>query len=401
MSKKKILIVNNNMRIGGVQKALVNLLKCVHDQYDVTLALFHPGGELMKDIPADVKVMPVRSAYRFLGMTRYDVQHRPLLKLVRNGFAAISRLFGRNVAITLMALGQKRLTGYDAAISYLHDAGDKGFYGGCNDFVLRHTDAPLKIGFLHCDYLNCGASTPANGRRYARFTRIAACSEGCKNAFLKALPDLSDRTVVVQNCQDFEAFRSQAEDEPVQFPGDCLNIVTVARLGREKGIPRAMKALAKLGDTKHPYHYYVVGEGVERPIVEGMIQQYALEDKVTLLGEKANPYGYMKAADLLLLPSISEAAPMVIGEAACLGTPILSTLTTSAKDMVEKTGYGWVCENSVDGICETLKNLLEEDELLEKRKNELMNISFDNTLAMEQFAQLLHGAKMNGQEGAQ
>ena len=34
--RKRILIVNNNMHIGGVQKALVNLLKEIASEYEVT-----------------------------------------------------------------------------------------------------------------------------------------------------------------------------------------------------------------------------------------------------------------------------------------------------------------------------------------------------------------------------
>ena len=44
---KKILIVNNNMKIGGVQKSLCNLLWSVADQYDITLYLFAPIGAYM------------------------------------------------------------------------------------------------------------------------------------------------------------------------------------------------------------------------------------------------------------------------------------------------------------------------------------------------------------------
>ena len=66
MSKKKLLIVNNNMHIGGVQRALVNLLKSIHDRYEVTLLLFHPVGELMQEVPADVKVVPVLTHNRIL-----------------------------------------------------------------------------------------------------------------------------------------------------------------------------------------------------------------------------------------------------------------------------------------------------------------------------------------------
>ena len=141
MNKKKILIVNNNMHLGGVQKSLVNLLGCIHGHYDITLLLFHPAGELMGEIPADVKIIPVKSAYRFLGMTRQDVSGRPIWKLGRSFFAAVSRLLGRDAAIFLMAPGQRKIGSFDAAVSFLHDSSDKVFYGGCNDFVLRHIRA--------------------------------------------------------------------------------------------------------------------------------------------------------------------------------------------------------------------------------------------------------------------
>ena len=41
---KKILIVNNNLDIGGIQKALINLLRGISDKYEVTLMLFSPTG---------------------------------------------------------------------------------------------------------------------------------------------------------------------------------------------------------------------------------------------------------------------------------------------------------------------------------------------------------------------
>lgn len=390
--KKRVLIVNNNMHIGGVQRALVNLLKCIHDRYEITLLLFHPEGELMKDIPEGVQVLPVCSAYRFLGMTKDDVRNQPANRLGRSFFAAVCRLLGRDAAVSLMAMGQRRLTGYDAAISYLHDAGDRMFYGGCNDFVLRHVEAKRKYSFLHCDFLLCGANTSSNLSRYARFDGIAACSEGCRKAFVKAAPDLEDKTFVSCNCQDYEAIGSAAEEANVSLPADRLNILTVARLGREKGVPRAIAAFAALKETKVPYHYYIIGDGREREETERLIRENGLEDSVTLLGEMANPYGYMKAADLLLIPSRSEAAPMVIGEAACLGTPILTTETTSARDMVEKTGFGWVCENHTEGIMRAVEALLNDPDKIRKKADALKRCAFDNRNAIEQFAVLLEKA---------
>jgi len=93
----------------------------------------------------------------------------------------------------------------------------------------------------------------------------------------------------------------------------------------------------------------------------------------------------------LLLPSLSEAAPLVIDEAACLGTPILTTETSSAKDMVADTGFGWVCDNTVDGIAEGLHKLLQTPSLLRDKAQRLSETTFDNAEALRQFATLIDG----------
>lgn len=386
---KKILIVNNDLHIGGVQRALVDLLHCIHDRYDITLALFYPHGALLESLPKDVKILPIRSAYRFWGMSSKDVKNRPLLRLGRSFYAALTRLLGRRVTVALMGLSQKKISGFDVAVSYLHDAGERVFYGGCNDFVLRHTDAPKKVAFLHCDYVRCGADNAYNKINYEQFDAIAACSEGCKAAFLKVLPENAKKTVVVSNCQDYNGICRRASENTVSLPQDRINILTVARFGKEKGVPRAIEALAALPDTAGPYHYYVVGDGLQRPQIEARIQELMFGDRVTLLGERLYPYGYMKAADLLLIPSVSEAAPLVIGEAACLGTPILSTETSSAAEMIEDTGFGWVCGNDVQSLTQKLSELLSDPEILREKAHDLSFLRMDNEKAVAQFAALI------------
>lgn len=386
---KKILIVNNNLHIGGVQKALVNLLWAIREEYDVTLFLFYKGGAYLEDLPPEVKVITPGSHYRFLGMTGKDVRTLPD-KLGRAFFAGITRVFGRKFAVALMAPGQKRLKGFDVAVSYLHNGGDKVFYGGCNDFVLRHVSAARKITFLHCDYRLCGADTSDNGKQYALFDAIAACSQGCADSFLFANPSLADRVRVVYNCHRNDALHNSAREAAVQLPKGRTNIVTVARLGAEKGVPRAIEAMSGLPENAD-YHYYVIGDGVQRPVVESMIVRLDLRERVTLLGEMSNPYGYIQAADLLLIPSVSEAAPMVIGEAARLGIPVLSTRTSSAEEMIAETGLGWVCDNSVAGMEEGLSLLLKDIRLLEEKKKNLSDVVLDNQDAVSGFNKIIDG----------
>lgn len=384
---KKILIVNNNMHIGGVQKALVSLLWNIRDQYDITLLLFYEGGEYRKEIPPEVRVITPKSAYRYLGMTKYDCLSI-FQKCGRSLYAGITRVFGRKFAISLMALGQKKLSGYDVAISYLHNGGEKVFYGGCNDFVLRHVSAEKKITFLHCDCTLCGADTPENAKQYEQFDIIAACSRGCGDKFLQVHPQMAGKVRIVTNCHRLDDILKKAESAPETL-SEQVNVVTVARLGKEKGVERALRAIAALGEDKNKLHYYVVGDGICKLLLQQIIQEEKLESTVTLCGMLENPYGYIRAADLLLIPSYSEAAPLVIGEAASLGTPILSTETSSAREMIEKTGFGWVCENSEEGLRNALQMLLTEPERLQETKNRLINTAVHNETAISQFTEIL------------
>lgn len=385
---KKILIVNNNMYIGGVQKALLNLLDEIHDSYDITLLLFYKGGALVDGIPKNVKVIEAPFPLRCWGMNAADAASAKD-KFGRAFFAAMSRTIGKRPAIELALLRKNKLLHFDAAISYLHGGADKVFYGGCNEFVLNCVDADRKIAFLHCDYEKSGADTAYNARLYGRFDAIAACSNGCRDSFLRKLPELKDKTFVVPNCQNYAMIKESAQKNEVTLPNDRLNIVCVSRFGAEKGLLRAVKAIASMGDKARLIRCIFIGSGKKLGDAKQLAKELKLEDTVIFLGDMPEPYGYMKAADVLLIPSYSEAAPMVVGEAASLLTPILSTETSSAREMVETTGFGWVIENSEKGIRDGIVMLIEHPKLIEEKRAALKNARFDNSLAVKSFIELV------------
>lgn len=384
-NKKKILIVNNNMHIGGVQKSLVNLLNAIHDKYDVTLMLFSEVGDYLNDIPEDIKVIAVKSHYKYLGMSMVESRASVVSFLARSFYAALSKALGRKYAIALMNLTQKEVQGYDVAISFLQNSRSKSFYGGCNDFILDRVDAPRKAAFLHCDYVKCGANTNENAKRYSKFDVIAACSDGCRKVFVNALPELEEKTITVRNCHDFSSIMELAEQSPVVMDSEYINIVTVARLSNEKGVMRAIEAIDSLGAEKEKIRYYIVGDGPQGLEIKQKIEELNLSHIITMCGALANPYGYMKASDILLIPSYEEAAPMVIDEAASLGVPILSTLTSSAEDMVVKRNVGWVCENSTNGIIVGLENLIGNPTVIIEQKQKMLSTIYNNNEAIEQF----------------
>lgn len=67
---KKIIIVNNNLKVGGVQKSLCNLLWELEGKYDITLYLFSGVGAYAGQLPESVKVCTCSSLFRYLGSAR-------------------------------------------------------------------------------------------------------------------------------------------------------------------------------------------------------------------------------------------------------------------------------------------------------------------------------------------
>ena len=354
---KKIVFVNNNMKVGGVQKSLYNLLWALdaHGGYDVTLLLFSKTGAYLEALPKGIHVVECGGPFRYLGKSQGEYKHSRKDYLLRGCLAAIARLFGRRTAIRLMRLTQPRLEGrYDCAVSFLHNGRRKAFYGGAQDYVLHCVDAHRKVAFLHGDYGRCGAHHPANDRMMARFDTVAACSDGCRQAFVTALPQLAERCVTVRNCHRYDEIARLAAEDPPVYSADAAHAVLVARLTHEKGVDRAIAAVAEANNRGVAVHLHVVGDGPLRESLQQQAAQLGVADAVHFYGEQTNPYRYVQPADFLLVSSYHEAAPMVIDEALSLGVPVLTTATTSAKEMVTARHGGWVCENTLSALTDAL-----------------------------------------------
>ena len=118
---KKILFVNNNMKVGGVQKSLYNLLWALQGKYDITLLLFSKTGAYVDQLPPAVKVITCDSWFRLLGISQGEC--KGFDKLMRGGLVLLCRLFGRKTAMRLVLASQKMLPDtYDCAISFCRTA---------------------------------------------------------------------------------------------------------------------------------------------------------------------------------------------------------------------------------------------------------------------------------------
>ena len=343
---KKILIVNNNMNIGGVQKALANLLAEISGKYDITLFLFAETGGLMQDIPEEVKVVAANLLLRVLGITHAEAKRAGIFPLLWRGvMVVLTRLFKTRFVFNLLSRTEHIDQEYDIGISYLQNGTETCFYGGCAEFVLNSVKAKKKICFVHCDFENYEGRCAYNANTLMRFDKAAAVSYSVEKRLLKAVPQLKGKTMTVHNCYNAKQIikLSRAYDAPKT--SGRINIFSASRLRREKGILRMISIFSKIKDENVDFVWRIAGDGEDRREIENQICRYGLQDKVILLGNLSNPYPYFRSADVLLVPSYDEAAPMVFGEARILGTPVFTTETASAREMIEETNAGKVIDN--------------------------------------------------------
>lgn len=378
----KILIVNNNLEIGGIQKALVNLLAEISKEHSVTLMVFNKDGALADCIGKDVKIKTANFFTRIMGLTQQQAKEKGFLTFLwRSLWVILTRVFGTKFSFNALSSMQKLPEEYDVAISYMQNSAYKMFYGGCNEFVIKAVKAKKKISFIHCDFANYEGNNPYNASLYEKFDKIACVSDSCRERFLSVCPNLEDKAVTVYNVHDFKGMRAlavefvpEAHSEPVMF--------TSARITEEKGYLRMMPILGRIKQKGGEFIWYIAGDGPLKERAENLAKQNGIENNVKFLGMLKNPYPYFKAADMLLIPSFNEAAPMVYHEALCFSTPIFTTDTSSAKELCG--GYGWIVENDDEKIEEALSDII-----LNKRLIKIDALEMSNEKALKDFSSLI------------
>ncbi len=119
-------------------------------------------------------------------------------------------------------------------------------------------------------------------------------------------------------------------------------IVAMGRLFPVKGFDILLTAFAATSSRLPHWHLDIWGEGPERDMLQDMVCNLGLSDRVHLRGITHCPLDVLRSADIFILPSRVEGFPNALLEAMSCGLPIISTnFGEAAKDIVR---------DGVDGI---------------------------------------------------
>lgn len=388
---RSMLIAMTSLRTGGVATSIHNLIAALpENEYSIDLLLFDRVNS--DGIPDRIKKIDAGKYVRLVAISQRQAAMESIwLACYKGIMGIIARIWGHGVSYRLIFKRTRALPQeYDVAISFTQSAPKHRLYGGCNEFVLEKVSAKQKIAFIHCDYESLGLANAYSHSIYSRFDAIAAVSESVRNGFLKCEPTLAAKTHVVYNFQNYQKIVEMANADPVVYEPGAQHFITVARMRPEKGHARMLPIVQHLSGKGIQFVWHIVGEDEATAPADFIHQMNALgvDHHIRFHGNQGNPYRFIKNADFLFIPSHHEAAPMVYSESNCLGVPVVTTETLSAKELVEAKKIGIVCKNDEASIEAVLEKVLTNPNGLRKRVKQGAPAS--NEEAYQQFEALLN-----------
>lgn len=399
--KKKILIANTHMEIGGIETALLTLLKNIDlNKYEVDLMIFKMNGELLNKIPEGINVFSFYSSNPFKKTIEKIV-------LSKNKFGKIMKHILFNYITAGMYVNRKKE--YDMAIDF------SGYYGFVDKYIMK-SKAKRKAIWVHSNIKwNYDNSEKAKNKfnktkaKYNCFNKIVVVSESSKQEFAKILPEHASKMEHIYNLVNIENILDDKNIED-NISEKCKNalsnmeksdkykIVSVGRIVKEKAFDRLIEVHKKLADEGIQVETYLVGSGPLESSLNEKVKEYGLENDFYITGFMSSideVTSIVKQADLFVGSSIVEGLSLVVIEALTTGIPIVITNTIGYIDIykyIAPKGSITLADNSVEGIYIKVK-----EQIKKKIKGEVVEYNFDtkdfNNMNICKFDELINGGE--------
>jgi glycosyltransferase involved in cell wall biosynthesis len=200
-------------------------------------------------------------------------------------------------------------------------------------------------------------------RRHAA-GRVVAVSEAAREAYLQTGWDVPGRVVTVHNgiARSPEPGAGERVRRELGLPPDALvaTMLTVLRAG--KGHDVVFEAVEALLPRFPQLRLVVLGDGPDRRRIEALASR--LGGVVAMPGHRHDVMSVLAASDVLVHPTLMDAFPTALLEAACARLPVLATAVGGIPEIVQDglTGFLIGAPPSAMALAERLASLLADEQ---------------------------------------
>ena len=365
--KKKVLFYNGSLRMGGIERVLVEVLQNINkNQMDIDLVI-EDGTKTLnvfeKDIPREIEIFYLKSE-KLIKITdsfrrkKKNIFYKIIYNLLMNYESYVKKS-------NLKKLVKNKK--YDVVID---------FDMGLSKYV-RIIDVDKKIAWVHASIKNWyekESRIARLGKRLQQYNKIVTICNEMKEETANLFPFLKDKLLRIYNPFNFNRILTLSKEsvKNIYYKEDF--IIAIARLTTHQKdfstLIKGFKRAKELGGISEKL--LILGDGPDREKIEKMIKDENMEKDIILLGSIKNPYPWLKKAKIFVHSSKYEGLPTVLIEALILNKKVISSsCPTGPKEILENGRIGDLYEigdyeKLAYYIIESLKNNSLNKELIEK-----------------------------------
>lgn len=367
---KKVLFYNGQLFMGGIERVAISYLEGLSKEkdLDITLVIKENNPEkniFIKDVPSNIKIEFIKTEKMVSFRNKASNKRKnPFWKIVYFFMLNYERIYMKKWLKNYFLKNKFDVTiDFDMSLGKYLDVVDS-----------------KKIGWLHFSLIG----KRKNKRKGKRFEKrlekydkiIAICDEmkeEAKNLF--NIPE--EKLERLYNPFDIEKVKRErlndtevTEEDKKYLQEDYM--VAVSRLVKGKGREDLIEIYSKLKEKGVKEKLYILGDGNQKQELQNKIENLNLQNDVFLLGQKKNPYPWMKNAKIFLHTSYGEGLPTVFLESMICGTPVIAyDCPTGPKDILGKNEYGVLVKTGnktkfEEEIIELLSNTDKQQEYIDK-----------------------------------
>jgi len=360
----RLLVILPTLNGGGAEKATLTLIGGLNpEEFQVTLFVVKTQGAYWSEIPTGVKVeTAIAAGKRIL----------PCLPRILSRLATLAREAD-------LVVGGQELTATYLALT-----------------AAKVARRPV-VGIIHTDLEQF---LPTSSRfdpillrlLYPMLDRNIAVSRGTASALCRLVPQMEGRTIVLGNPLDLGLIKQRSvEGAPADAPRRY--ILGMGRLSQEKGFDLLLRAYGILVREGIEQDLVILGEGPERQLLLSLAKTLGIADRVHLPGFAANPYGWLKTAELFVLPSRFEGFGLVLVEVMAVGTPVVAVdaLGGGPREILADGDCGTlVPRGDVDALAREMRRLLDNSDLAEDfvRRGQIQSQNYDVSVVIPAYEKL-------------
>lgn len=366
--KINILFVIYYLGSGGAEKALINLLDMIdYERYQVDVLLFKQEGLYLEQLNPKANLLPVIPEFE-----KIDSNKKYIKWALKNGkpMSALKKVYnfyswkrGKNIDRQEWELCWSKLPPlekeYDVAVGYMQGLPIR--------YVAGIVKAKVKFGWIHSEYEKISKNIEFDRYFFKKLDYIISVSDKCTNSICKCLPEFKDKTFTLLNLMSSKLIYEKAnESEGDTEKFDGIRILSIGRLEKVKGYEMAIEACSILKQKGYNIRWNVIGVGGLMNELLALIRQFDLEDSFILMGERSNPYPYIKQADIYVQTSLFEGKSIAIDEAKILHKAICVTNFNSVNDQLEHEKTAEIVEKNPKAIAAGIEKLINNPDYRER-----------------------------------